>query len=186
MCSTDRSNNTNRVATRANTLDGIVRRWCVTSRVIRRTLAGIRDPRLRADIERLLDDYRTGAAEFRLVVDKRDEPPGESASDPRPDSTPAIDAEDDELIWELRRLLASSGGTIADVAHALERRARHVDRKGRDLLEDEVRAVEVDIAILKTLLSEPVDWDSECKRLLAGEIPPFEDEVVDDDNDDEN
>jgi hypothetical protein len=219
MCITDRSNTANRAATGANTLDAIVRRWYVTSRVIRKTLAGIRDPRVRADIERLLDAYRTGkplaampivkgraaalaatcealltqfdderagAAEIRLVVHRRDELPTDSASDPRPVSTPHIDVEDEELVWELRRLLASSGGTIADVAHALERRGNHVDRKGRDLLEDEVRAVEVDIAILKTLLSDPVDWDSECRRLLAGEVPPFEDDVLDDDSGDED
>jgi hypothetical protein len=218
MCITDRNKNMNRAATGANPLDAIVRRWYVTSRGVRKTLAGIRDPRLRADIQRLLDAYlagnalaptppvteraealaktceallrqfddeRAGAAEIRLVVHKRDELPTESAADPRPDSSPDIDVEDEELVWELRRLLASSGGTIADVAHALERRGSRVDRKGRDLLEDEVRAVEVDIAILKTLLSDPVDWDRECGRLLAGEIPPFEKDVADDELDDE-
>jgi hypothetical protein len=97
-------------------------------------------------------------------VHQRGEVPPESPSGPpppRPDSDSPVEAEDQELLWELRRLLASSGGTIEDVAHALERRGEDVDRKGRDLLEDEVRAVEVDIAILKTLLSDPVDWDRE-------------------------
>jgi hypothetical protein len=64
----------------------------------------------------------------------------------------APDVEDEDLLWELRRLLASSGGTIADVAHALERGGGEVDRKGRDL--------------------------------LAGEIPPFEEHVDEDDEDD--
>jgi hypothetical protein len=196
--------------------DVIVRRWYATSQGIRRVMAGLRDPRLRGDIHRLIDAYlsgessslpreraealaavcetllrqfddeQAGAAEIRLVVHKRGEVPTESASGPpRPDTDSPVDTDDQELLWELRRLLASSGGTIADVAHALERRGEEVDRKGRELLEDEVRAVEVDIAILKTLLSDPVDWDRECGRLLAGEIPPFEKDVADDELDDE-
>jgi hypothetical protein len=200
-----------------NARDVIVRRWYATSQGIRRLMAGLRDPRLRGDIQRLIDAYfagestslpreraealaavcesllrqfdddQAGAAEIRLVVHKRGEVPTESTSGPpsRPDTDSPVDTDDQELLWELRRLLASSGGTIADVAHALERRGDEVDRKGRELLEDEVRAVEVDIAVLKTLLSDPVDWDAECGRLLAGEIPPFEGDGADDDRDDE-
>lgn len=149
-----------------------------------------RSKALAAMIETLLrqfDDEQAGAAEIRLVVHKRDERPTEPARGPRPDSTSAVDAADEELVWELRRLLASAGGSIADVAHALERRGDNLDRRGRELLQDEVSAVEADIAILKTLLSDPVDWDSEYRRLVAGEVPPFEDRVVDDDDDeDEN
>src|SRR5207248_6725018 len=124
----------------------------------------------------------------RVLVGLRNPRPTESASGPLSEAAPAVDREDedDELVWELRRLLASSGGTIADVAHALEVRGEQVDRKGRELLEDEVRAVEVDIAILKSLLPDPVDWDRECGRLLAGEVPPFEDDVADDQHDDED
>jgi hypothetical protein len=199
-----------------NARDLIVRRWYATSQGIRRVLAGLRDPRLRGDIHRLIDAYLSGgstslpreraealaavcetllrqfddepagAAEIRLVVHKRGDLPTESPSGPpppRPDADSLVDTEDRELLWELRRLLASSGGTIADVANALERRGDELDREGRDLLEDEVRAVEVDIAILKTLLSDPVDWDRECGRLLAGEIPPFEDDDLDDEDD---
>lgn len=218
MSITDRRSHTNLGCADGNRL---ARRWCVTSRRIRRTLAGIRDPRLRADIHRLIDAYRTGdapepapspterapspteraqalatvceallrqfdddqagAAEIRLVVHKRDTVPLADAEQE------LAEPEDDELLWELRRLLASSGGTIADVAHALERRREDVDRKGRDLLQDEVGAIELDIAMLKVLLSDRVDWDNESKRLLAGEVPPFEGHVedVDEDDDDE-
>lgn len=191
----------------------LVRRWCETSRGIRRRFAGIRDPRLRADIQRLIDAYWTGtaleatpppeeraqalaevceallrqfddeqagAAEIRLVVHKRDT---ESVSEPGHDPDQPAEAEDLALLWELRRLLASSGGTIADVANALERRGDEVGPTGRDLLQDEVGAIEIDIAVLKTLLSDPIDWDAESKRLLAGEVPPSEDHVVDDDDD---
>ena len=211
---TDRNSTTRPAGEHAR--DAIVRRWYATSQGIRRVLAGLRDPRLRGDIHRLIDAYfsgestslpreraealaavcetllrqfddeQAGAAEIRLVVHKRDEVATEPTSG-RPSATDSpVDTEDEELLWELRRLLASSGGTIADVAHALERRGDEVDRKGRDLLEDEVRAVEIDIAILKTLLSDPVDWDQECGRLLAGEIPPFEGDRGDDDRDDED
>jgi hypothetical protein len=193
--------------------NALARRWCETSRGIRRRLAGIRDPRLRADLHRLLDTYWTGtapeatptpderahalarvceallaqfddeqagAAEIRLVVHKRD---AEPVSASRLDASQTADIEDEELLWELRRLLASAGGTIADVAHALERRGDDVDLVGRALLRDELGAIEIDIAVLKALLSDPVDWDTESRRLLAGEIPPFEDRVDDDEDD---
>jgi hypothetical protein len=217
----------------ATTLEAIVRRWCLTSRDIRKALSNIRDPRLRADIQRLIDVYLTGrepepapvptepapvptepapvpseraealaevceallrqfddeqagAAEIRLVVHKREERPGAPTLGPRPDVESPAGIEDEELVWELRRLIASSGGAIADVAHALEKRGDEVDRRGRDLLHEELLAVEVDIAVLKTLLSDQVDWDTECKRLLAGEVPPFEDLAVDDDDDEDD
>jgi hypothetical protein len=196
--------------------NALVRRWCETSRGIRRRLAGIRDPRLRAEIQRLIDAYWTrreleatpppeeraqalaavceallrqfddehaGAAEIRLIVHKRDAEPD---SGPALHSSRPADGADDALLWELRRLLASSGGTIADVANVLERRGDEVDRKGLDLLQDEVGAIEIDIAVLKTLLSDPIDWDAESKRLLAGEVPPFDDLVVDDDDDEDH
>jgi hypothetical protein len=137
-------------------------------------LAGIRDPRLRADIQRLIDAYRAGTV---LEATPPPEPRAQAL-----DSGQRDDTEGEELLWELRRLLASSGGTIADVANALERRGREVDRKSRDLLQDEVGAIEIDIAVLKTLLSDPVDWDAETRRLLAGEVPPFEDHLGDDDD----
>lgn len=222
MSITDRNRNMDTVrpgTAGASTLEAIVRRWRVTSWGIRKTVAGIRDPRLRADIQRLIDAYWTGnasdppslpaerpealaaiceallrqfddddagAAEIRLVVHKRGELASEPASRPRPDSRPPAETEGEELVWGLRQLLASSGEMIGDVAHALETRGEDVDGKGRELLQDEVRAVEVDIAVLKTLLSGPVDWDRECKRLLADEVPPFEDGVVEDDQDNED
>ncbi|MGN6871148.1 MAG: hypothetical protein ACTHMY_22365 [Solirubrobacteraceae bacterium] len=208
MSITDRRSHTNIGCAEGNRL---ARRWCVTSQRIRRTLAGIRDPRLRADIHRLIDAYGTGdapeatsppeeraqalatvceallrqfddeqagAAEIRLVVHKRE-------ADPAPDARSLVHPEEEELLWELRRLLASSGGTIADVAHALERRGDDIDRKGRELLKDEVGTIEMDIAMLKVLLSDSVDWDQESRRLLEGGVPPFEDRVVDDDHDDD-
>lgn len=228
MSITHCSRHTNIGGAGGNTL---ARRWCVASRRIRKTLAGIRDPRLRADIHRLVNAYSTGrvpeatpeaeatpapaatpphgeraqalatvceallrqfdddqagAAEIRLVVHKRDELATEPASDPGQQSNPAAHHADEALVWELRRLIASSGGTIADVALALEQRGDEVDRKARRLLHDEVLAIDVDLAALKTLLSESVDWDTECKRLLADEVPPFEDPIADEYDSDED
>jgi hypothetical protein len=142
-----------------NARDALVRRWYATSQGLRVVLAVLRDPRLRGDIQHMR---------------------GEQTAEPEPE--PPVDGEDEELLWELRRLIASSGGTIADVAHALERRGDEVDRKGRELLGEEVRAVEVDIAILQSLLSDPIDWDQECGRLLAGEISPYDDDLADDED----
>jgi hypothetical protein len=221
MSITDRNGDTNTVgasAAGANTLDAIVRRCRVTSWRIRKTFVGIRDPRVRADIQRLIDahwtgkapaptllptersaalaavfeellrqfdDEHAGAAEIRLVVHKRGELSTEPASGPASDSRPAVDADGEELLWELRQMLASSAGTIADVAHTLEGLGDDIDRMGRDLLQDEVRTIEVDIAVLKTLLADFVDWDTEGKHLLADEVPPFEDGVVDGDDEEE-
>jgi hypothetical protein len=218
MCISDRNSNTKTVgrgAAGATAVEAIARRWRVRSAGIRNALAGIRDPQLRADIQRLIDAHSTGkaperlplpeersealaalceallrqfdddeaaAAEIRLVVHKRGDGPTEA--DARSDSTSAVDADEAELVWRLRRALATAGDGIADVAEALEKRGDDVNGKGRALLQDEVRAVEVDIAVLKTLLSDQVDWDGECRRLLADEVPPFEAEVLDDDRGD--
>ncbi len=227
MSITDPNRNTNAagLGAGANVLEAIARRWRVTLLGIRKAIASVRDPRTRADIQRLIDahwtgrasgrlpqpvrlplpeersealaamceallrqfdDDEAGAAEIRLVVHKRGEPPSEPASGSRPGAMPATDAQEAELVWGLRQLLTSSGSMIADVAQALETRGGEVDRKGRELLQDEVSAIEVDMAVLKTFLSDEVDWDAECRRLLADEVPPFEDVAVDDDLDDED
>lgn len=215
----------------AKPLEATVRRWRVTVLRIRKAVASIRGPRIRADIQRLIDAHWTGratgrtpepgrlpeparpprpeersealaamceallrqfdgdeagAAEIRLVVHKRGEPPAEPTSGSRPESSPATDAQEAERVWGLRQLLASAGAMITDVAQALETRGGELDREGRELLQDEVSAIEVDMAVLKTLLADEVEWDEECRRLLADEVPPFEDAAVDDDLDDED
>jgi hypothetical protein len=128
--------------------------------------------------ERLLDELENddvSRAEIRFSVHK-----GERPVRPTPDPAATTDS---ELLWELRRLLAWSGGTLADVAQTLEANAANLDDKGRALLQQEADAVELDLAAVKGLLLDPVDWDQAHRRLIAGEIPPLEDDVGLDDED---
>ena len=92
---------------------------------------------------------------------------------------------DGDLIWELRRLLAWSGGAIADVTQALALRGAELDATARALLHEEIDAIDSDLAMLRTVLANRMDWDAAYQRLLAGEIPPFAEDVVgDDENED--
>ena len=124
-----------------------------------------------------LDGAEVQSAEIRFVVHKP-EHPGNSGLDP----AWSADAGDGELVWELRRLIASSGGTIADVARALEIRGADLDEHARELLNDELAALEVDLATLNVHLADPVDWDGEFECLMAGEVAPFDDPVGDEDD----
>lgn len=86
---------------------------------------------------------------------------------------------DGDLIWELRRLLAWSGGTIADVTQALELRGSELDEAARVLLQEELDALDSDLATLRAVLTDRVDWDRAYERLLAGEIPPVDEHALD-------
>jgi len=125
---------------------------------------------------RELDGAEVQAAEIRFVVHKPEQP-----DNPRLDPAWPAEAGAGELVWELRRLIASSGGTIADVARALETRGADLDEHARELLNDELAALEVDLATLNVHLADPVNWDDEFECLLAGEVAPFEDPVGDED-----
>jgi hypothetical protein len=124
-----------------------------------------------------LDGAEVNAAEIRFVVHKN-----EHSSYPRLEPEAKSGTSDGELVWELRRLIAGSGGTIADVAHALETRGADLDEAARELLRDEVAALEVDLATLNVSLADPVDWDGEFGCLLAGEVAPFDDLAGDEDD----
>jgi hypothetical protein len=128
---------------------------------------------LAAVCERLLQELdrdEVKAAEIRFVVHKHDEP-----SYPRVDPESTAGASDGELVWELRQLIARSGGTIADVARALETRGGDLNENARDLLRDELEALDADLETLNAYLSDPVDWDREFGWLLAGEVSPSDD-----------
>ncbi|HEY4828828.1 MAG TPA: hypothetical protein VIH85_18795 [Solirubrobacteraceae bacterium] len=118
------------------------------------------------------------AAEIRFVVHKRDDPASPPAD---PDRDPVCG----EVAWELRRLIASAGDTLADAVRGLERHAADLDENGRELLQDELTTLDVDLGLLKEHLADPTDWDSELECLLAGEIGPFDDPHADEDDDDD-
>jgi hypothetical protein len=128
-----------------------------------------------------LDAAEVKAAEIRFVV-RRDEHPNYSRLDPGS----AVDHADGELVWELRRLLAWSGGAIADVARALDTRGADLDEIARELLRDEVATLDVDLATLNVHLADPVDWDSEFECLLAGEVAPLDDLAADEDDENDD
>lgn len=128
-----------------------------------------------------LDGADLRSAEIRFVVHKQEDP-----GSPRLDPDSLAGAGNAELIWKVRQLIAWSGGTIADVARALETRVADLDENARELLRDDVAAIDVDLEALNVLLAESVDWDSEFEWLLAGEVAPFDDPAGrEDDEDDE-
>jgi hypothetical protein len=122
-----------------------------------------------------LDGDEVRAAEIRFVIHKHDHP-----GRPRLDPESADRASDGELVLELRRLLAWSGGAIADVARALETRGADMDEAAREFLREEIEALDADVDTLNVYLADPLDWDSEFGCLLAGEVAPFDDGADDD------
>jgi hypothetical protein len=127
---------------------------------------------------RELDSAEVKAAEIRFVVHKHNQ-----AAHSQMDPVPGSDAAGGELVWKLRRLLASAGDTLADVGRALETQAVDLDESGRELLQDELIALDVDLGSLRAHLADPVDWDTELERLLTGEIGPSDDVSADEESD---
>ena len=117
------------------------------------------------------------AVDVRVTVYTREEPAELKPERPPTVGTPG-DLEAGELLASLGWLLTQASGKIADVAHHLETRAADLDDDGREQLRDDLLALHDEVAPLKALL-EPVDWDAEHRRLLAGEIPPFQNDAED-------
>ena len=117
------------------------------------------------------------AVDIRVTVHRREQP-AELKPEPRPNLGPPVDVEAGELPARLGWLLTHASGKIADVTHNLETRAADLDDDARERLGDDVLALYQELATLTALL-EPVDWDAEHGRLLAGEIPPFQDDADD-------
>jgi len=78
-----------------------------------------------------------------------------------------------ELLPALRWLLTHASGTIGEVVHQLESRAADIDDGARAQLRDDVHVVDGELAVVKALLLELIDWDSELRRLLEDELPPL-------------
>ncbi|HEY2652139.1 MAG TPA: hypothetical protein VGI50_09475 [Solirubrobacteraceae bacterium] len=112
--------------------------------------------------------------DIRVTVDRCDQP-AEVKPEPRPNPRPPGESEAGKLLARLGRLLTRSSGRIADVAHHLETRGVELDDDAREELRDDGLALHEELATLRALF-EPVDWDAEHGRLLADEIPPFQDD----------
>lgn len=110
-----------------------------------------------------------------LEPDSREQP---AELEPRSRLVPPVDTEASELLARLGWLLTHASGKIADVAHDLETRAAELGDDAREQLRDDLLALDEDLATLTALL-EPVDWDAEYRRLLAGEVPPFQEDADD-------
>lgn len=123
------------------------------------------------------------AVDIHLTVHKRQQPqlppPG------WPNLQRADDLEAGDLLRRLRWLMTESSGTLAYIAHQLETRGAELDDDACEQLRDDVLTLEDDIATLKAFLLAPVDWDAEHRRMIAGELPPFEDDFDEDDAEDE-
>jgi hypothetical protein len=128
----------------------------------------------------LADDDRR-AIEVRLAL-RRQGKPGALADGRSWDPWEVAEATADELVPTLRWLLTQTTGTIARVAHQLEHRAADIDDAARAQLRDDVLVLDDELATLKALLLDLVDWDSDFERLLKGELPPLDsDRHVEDD-----
>jgi hypothetical protein len=123
------------------------------------------------------------AVEIHLTVHRRQQP-----APLTPNPSPSLQVTDEsnagEPLRRLRWLMAEASGTIANIAHQLETHASKLDDYARDQLLDDVLVLDEDLAVLKALLPAPVDWDAAHGRLIAGEVPPFEDDSDEDDEDD--
>jgi len=113
------------------------------------------------------------AADIRLTFYKHQHP-DDATLEPMPQPGPAGTARTGAMVPMLRWLLTEATGTIANVAHQLETRAAEIDDDARVQLQDDLIVLDDELMTVKALLGEPIDWDQENRRLLAGEIPPLE------------
>lgn len=126
------------------------------------------------------DDERIGI-EVRFAVRMHGDPDApagaESAAPTEVTGPPA-----NELVPTLRWLLTQAAGIVGDVGHQLETRAADIDDRARAQLRDDVVALDGELAVVKALLTEFIDWDSEFTQLLRDDPPP---ETNTDSHDDE-
>ena len=117
------------------------------------------------------------AVEIRVTPYEREQP-AEPKPEPRATLGLPVDMEAGRLLARLGGSLTHASGKLANVAHHLETRAADLDDDARAQLRDDLLTLDEELATLRRLL-KPVDWDAEHGRLLAGEIPPFQDDADD-------
>jgi hypothetical protein len=125
-------------------------------------------------LDALGDDDRR-AIEVRLAL-RRQGKPGALADGRSWDPWEVAEGIGDELVPTLRWLLTQATGTIGRVAHQLEHRAADIDDDGRAQLREDVLVLDDELATVKALLLQLIDWDSDFERLLKGELPPLDSE----------
>jgi hypothetical protein len=111
--------------------------------------------------------------EIRLAI-RRQGDPGIPADEQSVPPWRVAEHTGDELIPTLRWLLTQASGTIGEVANELESRAADIDDSARAQLRDDVLVLDGELAVVKALLFDLVDWDSELRRLLEDKLPPFD------------
>lgn len=122
--------------------------------------------------------------EIRLAV-RHQEAPGVDTEEATLDPSEIDDPVGPELLRRLRWLLTEATGTIGLVGYQLETRAADIDDGARAQLRDDVLVLDDELATVKALLLEIIDWDSELGRLLKDDLPPFDTDVDNHDADDE-
>jgi hypothetical protein len=110
--------------------------------------------------------------EIRLAIRKQRDP-DMPADEQSVDAWRVAEHAGDDLLPTLRWLLTQASGTIGAVANELESRAADIDDGARAQLRDDVIVVDGELAVVKALLFDLVDWDSELRRLLEDKLPPF-------------
>jgi hypothetical protein len=126
-------------------------------------------------VRRELSRDDVSAVDIRLTVHKRWRP-AEFHTEAWAYPPAAAELNAGTPLERLRWLLTQSSGLIAEVSNHLEASPTDVDYNARVRLQDDVDVLDEELALLKMLLLGPVDWDAEYGRLLAGEIPPPDDE----------
>jgi hypothetical protein len=121
------------------------------------------------------------AVDIHLTVHRRQQsPPPTPYGWPNPPDPAKLEA--GALLRRLRWLMAESSGTIAYIAHQVESRAAALDDDACEQLREDVLVLDDDVESLKALLLVSVDWDAEHGRLIAGDVPPCEDDLAEDDD----
>jgi hypothetical protein len=126
-------------------------------------------------------DERLGF-EIRLAVHKQRGTPGAPADGQSLNQSEVTASTRHELLPTLRWLLTQATGTIGEVSHQLESHAANIDDGARAQLRDDVLVLDGELAIIKALLIELHDWDSELRRLLDDELPPFDTDTAPEDD----
>jgi hypothetical protein len=120
----------------------------------------------------LSDEERNGI-EIRLAV-RRTGDPDATADGGSLDPWRVAESVGEEMLPKLRWLLAEAAGTIGEVAHRLETHAADIDDDAREQIRDDVIVLDGELAVVKALLADDIDWDSELARLLNDELPPLD------------